>query len=226
MRRSARSASRTLRTGRTLRRSFRCSTVRRARSPPRCRLKSRESLAPPDCSPVLAALLPPPPQTAASTVSSAATAASSTASSAARSARRPPRRVERLPDVGDHPDRHRRAARDLVVHDPHHEAEPAKTGSSIRRRRSNTRCRPRPLRPRSAADNSARYGAGASRARVALAPRAAAKRRRVPARPLCAIGLAAVAAGCSSRPYGTLVVGATAPTPARSTSLSRRRARP
>ena len=72
-------------------------------------------------------------QTAASTVSSAATAASSTASSAARSAEirreeRPGHRTEghspccanlqRLPDVGDHPDRHCRAAGDLVVHDP------------------------------------------------------------------------------------------------------------
>ena len=37
--------------------------------------------------------------------------------------------LERLPDVGDHSDRHRRAGRDLLVHDPHPRgAEPAKTG--------------------------------------------------------------------------------------------------
>ena len=57
---------------------------------------------------------------ATSSVSSAATAATSTASSAARSAQQTAVvHLEKLPDVGDHSDRHRRADRDLLVHDPH-----------------------------------------------------------------------------------------------------------
>jgi esterase/lipase superfamily enzyme len=43
----------------------------------------------------------------------------------------------------------------------------------------------------------------------ALPGKGAARRSRVGV--LCAIGLAAIAAGCSSRPYGTLVVGSSAP---------------
>ena len=46
------------------------------------------------------------------------------------------------------------------------------------------------------------------RARV---PRARAEARRPRLGVVCAIGLAAIVAACSSRPYGTLIVGATAP---------------
>ena len=53
-----------------------------------------------------------------------------------------------------------------------------------------------------------RHGAGAGRAPVASATGAAgqAVARRSRFGIFCAIGLAAIAAGCSSRPYGTLVV--------------------
>ena len=89
-------------------------------------------------------------------------------------------------------------------------AEPAKTGL-LSTPRSNTFCSRRLLRlTRCTTENSVSHGAG--RVLVALAPRAAeGSSGEINVGVVCVIGLSAIAAGCSSRPYGTLVVGRSAP---------------